>query len=237
MGYGRGVTATPSAFRFGLLIFDDMTNLDFAGPADIFARVPGAETVVFAKSDQPVRTDSGGRVLPDCRLADAPPLDLVFVGGGPGTLALMEDEEVLSFLRDRAPRAQWVTSVCTGALVLGAAELLRGYRAATHWNAMEILPLLGAQPVAERVVVDRNRITGGGVTAGIDFGLTVVAQLFGASVAQMIQLGSEYDPAPPFDSGSPATAPPELVARFRQRMQPLTERRRATATRAAARFT
>jgi cyclohexyl-isocyanide hydratase len=149
----------------------------------------------------------------------------------------MEDEEVLSFLRDRAPRAQWVTSVCTGALVLGAAELLRGYRAATHWNAMEILPLLGAQPVAERVVVDRNRITGGGVTAGIDFGLTVVAQLFGASVAQMIQLGSEYDPAPPFDSGSPATAPPELVARFRQRMQPLTERRRATATRAAARFT
>jgi cyclohexyl-isocyanide hydratase len=221
------------AFTIGMLIFENMTNLDFAGPADVFARVADATTVVLAKTTDPVRTDSGGRVLPAVALRDAPELDLLFVGGGPGTLGLMEDAEVLDFLRERAPHAQWITSVCTGALVLGAAGLLRGYRATTHWNAMDLLPIFGAHPVNERVVIDRNRITGGGVTAGIDFALTVVARLWGDDRAQLIQLGSEYNPAPPFNAGSPDVAPPHLVAQFRARTQGLSEKRVRAAQRAA----
>jgi cyclohexyl-isocyanide hydratase len=148
----------------------------------------------------------------------------------------MEDSAVLAFLRDRAPAAQWITSVCTGALVLGAAGLLRGYRAATHWSAMDILPVLGAEPVDERVVIDRNRITGGGVTAGIDFGLTVVGRLFGDDMAQLIQLGQEYNPQPPFNAGSPRTAPAAVVERYRTLTAKQTEDRRAAAVRAARTF-
>ena len=223
-------------FTIGMIIFDDMTNLDFAGPADMFARVRDAHTIVLSKTSAPVRTDSGGRVLADMTLAEAPDIDLLFIGGGPGTLALMDDAETLDFLRERAPRAQWITSVCTGALVLGAAGLLRGYKAATHWNAMDVLPLLGAEPVHQRVVIDRNRITGGGVTAGIDFALTVIARLWGDETAQLIQLGSEYNPAPPFDAGSPDVAPPHLVARFKTQTHALVEKRRAAAMLAASRF-
>jgi len=223
-------------FRIGMIIFDRMTNLDFAAPADMFARVRAAKVHVLAKTLDPIVTDSGGRVLADMLLRDAPPLDMLFIGGGPGINALMEDPEMLDFLRSRAPGARYVTSVCTGALVLGAAGLLRGYKAATHWTAMEILPLLGAEPVHQRVVIDRNRITGGGVTAGLDFGLTVIATLWGEEQAQLIQLGSEYDPAPPFNAGSPLTAPRAIVEKFRGVSAGLTETRRAIAARAAARF-
>ena len=188
-----------------MIIFEGMTNSDFAAPADVFARVRAARVHVLAKSTNPVTTDGKVRVVPDTALREAPPLDLLFVPGGPGVAAMMEDAEVLEFLAERAPRARWITSVCTGALVLGAAGLLRGYRATTHWSALEILPLLGAEAVDERVVIDRNRITGGGVTAGIDFGLTVVSELFGAEMAQLIQLGQEYNPQPPFNAGSPRT--------------------------------
>jgi cyclohexyl-isocyanide hydratase len=223
-------------FQIGMIIFDGMTNSDFVGPNDVFARVGAAKVHTLAKTRNPVTTDANGRVLADMTLAEAPELDLLFVGGGPGSTALMDDPEVLDFLRTRAPRAKWITSVCTGALVLGAAGLLRGYKAATHWAAMEVLPTLGAIPVAERVVIDRNRITGGGVTAGIDFGLTVVAKLWGQQTAEMIQLGQEYNPQPPFNSGSPKTASPELVTHFRGMWAKQTEARMAAAKRASARF-
>ncbi len=225
-----------SRFAIGMIIFDRMTNSDFAAPADVFARVRAADVHVLGKSTEPITTDANVRVVPTLALSDAPPLDLLFVPGGPGVTELMADAEVLEFLATRAPRARWITSVCTGALVLGAAGLLRGYRAATHWSAMEVLPLLGAEPVDERVVVDRNRITGGGVTAGIDFGLTVVGQLFGNELAQLIQLGQEYDPRPPFDSGSPKTAPPEVVRRYRELTAKQTADRAAAARRAASKF-
>ncbi len=223
-------------FTIGMIIFDGMTNLDFAGPADMFARVRAAKVHVLAKTRTAVTTDSGGRVLPDLSLAQAPQLDLLFIGGGPGATGLMEDAEMLGFLRERAPHAQWVTSVCTGALVLGAAGLLRGYRAATHWNAMDVLPLLGAEPVHERVVIDRNRVTGGGVTAGIDFALTLIAHIWGDDLAHVIQLGAEYDPQPPFEAGSPATAPPAAVARFREMSAPVRTARLEAAARIARTF-
>lgn len=226
---------TPSAapgFRIAMVIFDGMTNQDFVGPSDIFARCPQAQVEVLAKTDGPVRTDAHGRILPDKALRDAADqYDLLFIGGGGGTTALMEDAEVIRFLQSRAPGAHYVTSVCTGALVLGAAGLLRGYKAATHWAAMDVLPLLGAIPTKQRVVVDRNRITGGGVTAGIDFGLTVVAQLWGAEQAQMIQLGMEYDPHPPFDAGSPDRAPAPILARSKQGLAKMTAARMDAARR------
>jgi cyclohexyl-isocyanide hydratase len=222
-------------FQIGMLVFPGMTSLDFAGPLDVFARLPGSQVHVLAKTLEPVVTDIGMRELPTRRMRDAPALDLLFIGGGPGVNPLMEDEETLDFFVQRAPRARWITSVCTGALVLGAAGLLRGYKAATHWTAMEVLPYFGAQPVHQRVVVDRNRITGGGVTAGLDFALTVAAALHGEAHAQAMQLGMEYAPQPPFDTGSPATAPAALVQRVRLQVAKSTEARMAAAQRIAAR--
>lgn len=226
-----------SPFNIGMFIFDKMTNLDFVGPADIFARIQQAKVTVIGKTTQAVTTDSGCRVIPELALSDAPQFDLLFIGGGPGTTVLMEDEEVLDFFRRQAPNAKWITSVCTGALVLGAAGLLRGYKAATHWTAMDILPVLGAEPVYERVVIDRNRATGGGVTAGIDFGLTLVARLWGEERAQLIQLGTEYNPHPPFNSGSPATAPENVIKQFRAVSANTHAARLAAAIRAAAKLT
>jgi cyclohexyl-isocyanide hydratase len=224
-----------AAFQIGMVVFPGMTSLDFAGPLDVFARLPDTQVHVLAKDLAPVVTDIGFRELPSLRMADAPALDLLFIGGGPGVNALMEDDETLSFFAERAPRARYVTSVCTGALVLGAAGLLRGYRAATHWAAMEVLRHFEAIPVDQRVVVDRNRITGGGVTAGIDFGLTVAAELQGAGLAQAMQLGMEYAPEPPFSTGSPTTAPADLVARVRERLSASTAARMAAAERVARR--
>jgi cyclohexyl-isocyanide hydratase len=223
-------------FTIGMIIFDQMTNLDFVGPNQVFGGAPNARIHVIAKTLDPIVTDTGCRVLADTTFADAPELDLIFIGGGGGTTRLMEDAQVLDFLRSRAPRAQWVTSVCTGTLVLGAAGLLRGYRAATHWTAMDLLPLLGAQPVDQRVVFDRNRVTGGGVTAGIDFGLAILARIWGEDVARRTQLIFEYAPEPPFDSGSPRTAAPALVAAIRKSWAKIIDGRRAAATRAGARF-
>lgn len=223
-------------FQIGMIIFDKMTNLDFVGPNDIFARNPEATINTLAKTTAPITTDANTRVIPDLALADAPDLDMIFIGGGPGTTALMQDEEVLAFLEERGPKAQWITSVCTGSLVLGAAGLLRGYKAATHWTAMDLLPILGAEPVYERVVIDRNRVTGGGVTAGIDFGLTLVAHLWGKERAQLIQLGTEYNPAPPFPGGSPDTSPPEIVETFRKRTAGMSAAREEAARKMAARF-
>jgi cyclohexyl-isocyanide hydratase len=196
----------------GMLLFPDLTQLDLTGPYEVFGRLPNAEIHLLAHTLDPVRSDRGLTLVPTMRLADAPQFDILFVPGGAGTSAAAEDDEVLTFLRTQAPQARYVTSACTGSLVLGAAGLLDGYRAATHWLSMDLLPLFGAIPVHERVVMDRNRITGGGVTAGIDFALVVAAEIYGAEVAQGIQLTIEYDPHPPFTSGSPTTADPALVA-------------------------
>ena len=171
------------------------------------ARLPGATTRLLWKEAGPVRSDTGMTILADTALADCPQLDLLCVPGGPGIAALMEDEAVLDFLRRQAPGARWVTSVCTGALVLGAAGLLKGRRATTHWASHDFLAALGATPVQARVVRDGNLFTGGGVTAGIDFALAIAAEIAGPEVAQAIQLQIEYAPAPPFAAGTPETAP------------------------------
>ena len=153
--------------------------------------------------------------MPDCVLDDAPAVDVLFVPGGSGISGVIENAETLRFLRERASSTRYITSVCTGALALGAAGLLRGYRATTHWMSIDLLPLVGAIPVSERIVIDRNRITAGGITAGIDFGLTIAAEICGRKVAEEIQLMLEYCPQPPFNSGSPATADAELVDSIR----------------------
>jgi cyclohexyl-isocyanide hydratase len=218
----------------GLLLFPDLTQLDLTGPFEVFARMPGATINLLWKTLEPVRSDRGLAILPTATLADCPPLDLVCVPGGPGQVALMDDAEVLDFLRRAAATCRSVTSVCTGSLVLAAAGLLRGYRATSHWASRDQLALFGAVPTDERVVFDRDRITGAGVTSGIDFALAVVAHLAGEDQARQIQLQLEYDPAPPFAAGSPAAAGPEVVGAVLQRVAPLLERRLAASRRAAA---
>jgi cyclohexyl-isocyanide hydratase len=217
-------------------MFPAMTQLDFTGPYEVFARLPNTIVHGVAKTAEPVRTDRGLILAPTIACTQCPPLDVVVVPGGPGQQQLMEDEDVLAFLREQGRHAEYVTSVCTGALVLGAAGLLRGYRATTHWLSLPFLPLFGAIPVAERVVVDRNRVTGGGVTAGIDFGLRLAAMLQGETLARQIELQMEYNPAPPFASGSPATAPADVVEAVRRAAQPLQEERQQTCERAARRL-
>lgn len=218
----------------GMLIFRDMTQLDFTGPYEVFAQIPGGEVKVLAKTPDAVPAKGGLRILPDTTLAGAPQLDVLFVPGGPGVGALMEDREVLEFLRRQALGARYVTSVCTGALVLGAAGLLKGYRAATHWLSMDLLPVFGATPVEERVVADRNRITGGGVTAGIDFALRIAAEVAGPAAAKEIQLLIEYDPAPPFACGHPRSAEPAVVESVRRARVAMQASRLEQAKRAAA---
>ena len=203
--------------RIGMLLFPRMTQLDLTGPFEVFTRAPGAEVLLLWKTLEPVEADSGLRVLPNATLRDCPPLDVICVPGGPGVNALMEDAEVLAWLRQRAETARYISSVCTGSLVLGAAGLLRGKRATSHWSARDLLAAFGAVPTSGRVVRDGNLFTGGGVTAGIDFALTMVAEIAGPQAAQMIQLQIEYAPAPPFDAGSPETAPPDVLAAARQR--------------------
>lgn len=220
----------------GMMLFPNLTQLDLTGPYEVFARLPETRVYLVAATLAPVRTERGLTISPDVTLEDVPALDIVCVPGGPGVDAAMEDRAVLDFLRVRADAARYVTSVCTGALVLGAAGLLRGYRATTHWLSRDLLELFGAVAVDERVVIDRNRITGGGVTAGIDFGLTVAGEVFGPAVAQEVQLVLEYNPAPPFRAGSPTTAPDEIVQGLMGARAAGQVRRRAIAERAAARL-
>jgi cyclohexyl-isocyanide hydratase len=215
----------------GMLIFPRLTQLDMTGPYEVLARLPNSKVHLVAHSLDAVTTDRGMQIMPTVTFADCPPLDVVMVPGGPGQQDLMEDEMVLAFLRRQAKGAKYVTSVCTGSLVLGAAGLLRGKRATSHWAAIDHLKPLGAIPAGERVVVDGNIITGAGVASGIDFALAVAAMLEGEEVARQIQLQIEYDPAPPFDSGSPATASAETVASVRDRIAALNEQRREIAAR------
>ena len=199
-----------STLLVGMLLFENATQLDLTGAYEVFARMPGARISLLSRTREPVRTEWGLTITPDLALAAAPPFDVICVPGGWGVNALLTDHALLDFLSMQGESARYVTSVCTGALLLGAAGLLRGYRATTHWMSLDLLHLFGATPVAERVVRDRNRITGAGVTAGIDFALVLAAELFGDAEAERIQLAIEYDPHPPFDSGSPRTAAAEV---------------------------
>ncbi len=196
--------------EIGVLVYPGMTLLDLAGPQAALGM--HGRTHLFWKTLDPVTTDSGIALVPTATFADAPAkLDVLFVPGGFGTIDAMKDKEIVAFLAKHGRSARYVTSVCSGSLLLGMAGLLDGYRAATHWACYDVLEALGVQPGRERVVVDRNRFTGGGVTAGIDFGLTLLAELRGEQVAKVTQLLMEYDPAPPFDTGNPRVAGPELT--------------------------
>ena len=226
--------ATP--VQIGILLYPNVTQLDATGPAQVLSRVPGAKLHMIWKTRDPVPTDAGFSIVPTTTFADCPQLDVVCVPGGGGQVEVMVDAEALDFLRKQAEKARYVTSVCTGSLILGAAGLLKGYKSACHWAWRDMLKDFGATPVAERVVRDRNRISGGGVTAGIDFGLTVAAELAGEEVAKSIQLVLEYDPQPPFDSGSPEKAGPERVKRIYERLAPLLASRRKANAEAAARM-
>lgn len=222
--------------RIGLLLFPDMTQLDMTGPLQVFSAVPDVDIHLVSKTLDPVRTDSVMTMTPTTTFESCPQLDVICVPGGYGTDALLEDRVVLDFLTRQAVAARYITSVCTGSLVLGAAGLLDGYRAVTHWTAMDVLGEFGAIPTEGRVVIDRNRVTGGGVTAGIDFALTLVAEIFDRPTAEAVQLRLEYDPHPPFTAGSPDTAPAEVVASYEQRIAPAKRRRAEAVARAAARL-
>jgi cyclohexyl-isocyanide hydratase len=217
--------------QIGMLLFPGLTQIDFTEPYEVFSRLPATTLHVVARTLDPVRSDRGLMLVPTVTCSECPPLDILVVPGGPGQHHAMHDEALLGFMRGQAVQAEYVTSVCTGALLLGAAGLLEGYRATTHWLSLPLLALYGATAIERRVVVDRNRVTASGCTAGLDFALTLTAMLSGDAVAQQIQLQLEYCPAPPFASGSPATAPAEIVATVRRTADPFQQRRRQAATR------
>jgi cyclohexyl-isocyanide hydratase len=222
--------------QIGLVIFPKVTQLDLTGPVQVFSSVPGAKLHLIWKRIEPVTSDSVLTLTPTTTFADCPQLDVICVPGGVGTDDMINDADMLDFLRRQAAGAKYITSVCTGSLVLGAAGLLRGYRAATHWTAMHFLEAFGATPTRTRVCIDRNRVTGGGVTAGIDFALTLVSILVDRKTAEAIQLRLEYNPAPPFNSGSPDTASPEILALTKEKIAPAQARRAEAIRRAAARL-
>ncbi|KAB8334312.1 DJ-1/PfpI family protein [Scytonema tolypothrichoides VB-61278] len=194
-------------YNIGLLIYPDFTQLDATAPYQVFSTIPAAHVHLIWKNLEPVKDMSGLVLHPTTTFADCPQLNVICVpGGGMGIVPMMRDLEVLEFLKQQAKNAQYITSVCTGSLILAAAGLLQGYKAGCHWMFRDCLTCMGVEVSHERVVVDRNRITGGGITAGIDFGLVVAAQLWGEETAKFIQLFLEYNPAPPFNAGSPETA-------------------------------
>jgi cyclohexyl-isocyanide hydratase len=202
------------AFTSGFLLYPGLTQLDLTGPWEVLARLPNSRSLLIAATDAPVRSDSGLSIVPTATFATAPALDLLCVPGGPGTMDAAGDPATLAFVQRAAAGAQFVTSVCTGSLILGAAGLLAGKRAACHWAFRHLLAGFGATPVAERVVQDGNLVTGGGVTAGLDFAFTLMARIAGQQFAELVQLGLEYDPAPPFACGSPERAGAALVEMF-----------------------
>lgn len=206
------------SLQIGFILFPNLTQLDLTGPWEVFSKLPGAACHLLAPDLQPVKSSSAGlTILPTITYANCPQLDIVCVPGGPGHLQAMEDAATLEFLKKQAPGCRYVTAVCTGALVLAAAGLLKGYCATTHWMSLQRLAAFGATPLAERVVTDGNRVTGGGVTAGIDFGLVLVQALAGEQVAREIQLQIEYEPQPPY-GGSPTTADPATVTSLRGKL-------------------
>jgi cyclohexyl-isocyanide hydratase len=226
----------PASLQIGLLLFPNLTQLDLTGPLQVFSRIPGAVIHLVGKTRDAVPSDTVLTLTPTVSFDQCPQLDVICVPGGIGTDDVVNDEVTLDFLRRQAEAAKYITSVCTGSLVLGAAGLLRGYRAATHWSAIDNLAAFGAIPSRERVCVDRNRISGGGVTAGIDFALTLASMLADRTTAEAIQLMLEYNPAPPFSAGSPDGAPPQVLAMLNERMTGARQRRAEAISRAAARL-
>lgn len=204
--------------NIGFLVFPNVQQLDLTGPYEVFSSAADVRVHLLWKDLAPLRSATGLMLSPTMTLGDCPQLDLICIPGGAGVNALLNDRQVLDFVRAQAAGAQFVTSVCTGSLVLGMAGLLEGRRATSHWNAVDLLPRLGAIPTPGRVVRDGNVITAGGVTSGIDFGLTVLAELQGEVAARRVQLALEYAPAPPFDSGTPHACDADLVASVRQGM-------------------
>jgi cyclohexyl-isocyanide hydratase len=222
--------------QIGSLLFEGVDQIDLTGPFEVLSRMPNATYRIYGKTAEPVRDLKGLRLTPDAALADAPPLDVLHVPGGFGQEAMMEDAEVLEWIRRQAAGARSVFSVCTGALLCGAAGLLRGRRATTHWASFHLLRLFGAIPVNQRVVVDGNWVFAAGVTAGIDGALRLAALLRGDDAARTIQLQMVYAPEPPFDSGTPETAPAAILEQARQSVARITAQREATARRVASRL-
>lgn len=217
------------------LLFPQVTQLDLTGPAQVLSRLGRAKLDLVWATRDPVATDAGFAILPTATFADVPRVDILCVPGGMGVTAVIENDAAMAWVRQVGAGATWVTSVCTGSLILGAAGLLEGRRATTHWAWHDHLALFGAEPVKARTVVDGNLVTGGGVTAGIDFALTLTALIRGEDHARAVQLSLEYDPAPPFEAGSPERAGPDLVATYRARMDRLAPNREAEFRAAAAR--
>jgi cyclohexyl-isocyanide hydratase len=220
--------------KIGAIIFPGMDQMDFTGPFEVLSRVPNSTFYISWKDKTPVRDARGLLLTPDTTLAETPPLDVLVVPGGSGQVELMEDETVLAFLRSQAANARLVFSVCTGALTLGAAGLLRGVKSTTHWASFHVLEHFGAIPTNERVVTDGKFVSAAGISSGIDGALRVAAMLRGDAVAQGIQLYMEYAPEPPFDSGKPETAPPEVLSLARLAARELGEKRVAMAKRISA---
>ncbi len=222
--------------RIAFLLFPGITQLDLTGPAQFLSRLPDAKVDLVWDNLDPVPTDAGFSILPTATFADVPRADVLCVPGGMGVAQVINHAPALDWVRQVGSEATWVTSVCTGALVLGAAGLLRGYKATTHWAWHDLLSLFGAEPVQARTVIDRNRATGGGVTAGIDFALTLIAAIAGEDHAKAVQLALEYDPAPPFNTGTPAKAGPALVEVYQARANKLAPHRRDELVASAARL-
>jgi cyclohexyl-isocyanide hydratase len=220
----------------GSLMFDEMDQIDLTGPFEVLSRVPNSTYRIYAKTGSPVCDLNGLRLIPDATFAEAPPLDVLHVPGGPGQEALMEDQEVIAWIQKQAAGARYILSVCTGALLCGAAGLLRGRRATTHWSSLHLLPYFGAIPVNERVVTDANFVFAAGVTAGIDGALRLAAELRGDEAAQAVQLDMVYAPEPPFNSGTPESAPSSILGQARQSYRQITAQREETARRVAARL-
>jgi cyclohexyl-isocyanide hydratase len=217
-----------NALHIGMLMYPGMTHLDFTGPDQVLSRLDNATIHHVWKSTDVVVADSGLRLVPSTTLAACPDLDVLFVGGGAGQVALMADDDVLAFVRRQASQAAWVTAVCTGSLILGAAGLLQGKRATTHWAFVDLLPMFGAVFTEGRVVVDGNVVTGGGVTAGLDFAITLVERIAGADMARAVTLDLEYDPQPPFACGHPRSADQGLVERVRTTLRASVDERQRT---------
>jgi cyclohexyl-isocyanide hydratase len=222
--------------HIGSLLFEGIDQIDLTGPFEVLSRLPNSTYRIYAKTMAPVRDVKGLRLTPDAILADAPPLDVLHVPGGHGQEALMDDAEVLNWIRQLASGACSIFSVCTGALICGAAGLIKGRRATTHWASLHLLPYFGAIPVNERVVMDGAWVFAAGVTAGIDGALRLAAELRGDEVAQAIQLHIAYAPEPPFDSGTPEAAPAAIADEARRSVRSITAQREQTARRIAAKL-
>jgi len=227
--------APDTHLTIGSLLFEGIDQIDLTGPFEVLSRIPNASYRLYGKTAGAVRDVKGLRLAPDATLSDAPQLDVLHVPGGFGQQALMEDEELLGWIRRQAKAAR-IFSVCTGALLCGAAGLLRGRRATTHWSAFHLLPLFGAIPINQRVVVDGTWVFAAGVTAGIDGALRLAAELRGEDAARTIQLHMAYAPEPPFDSGTPESAPPAIMKQARDSVADITRQREITARRVATRL-